>query len=107
MSLIKVLGALESPNGITSHSKRPSFVLKAVFHSSPGLILIWRYPLLKSILEKISAPPSWSRRSLILGMGNLYFTAILLIALLSTHILQLPSFFGVNKAETAHGLKLG
>ena len=37
---MKVLGALDNPNGITSHSYNPSFVLKAVFHSSPSQILI-------------------------------------------------------------------
>ncbi|MFS7959420.1 hypothetical protein Hanom_Chr08g00690911 [Helianthus anomalus] len=51
-----VLGAFESPNGMTIHSYNPSRVLKAVFHSSPGRILIWWYPLRKSTLEKIVAP---------------------------------------------------
>jgi hypothetical protein len=31
-----VLGALVNPNGITNHSYKPNFVLKAVFHSSPS-----------------------------------------------------------------------
>ncbi|CAJ2661906.1 unnamed protein product [Trifolium pratense] len=34
ISLMKVLGALVSPNDITNHSYKPYFVLKAVFHSS-------------------------------------------------------------------------
>ena len=32
----KVLGILDNPKGMTTHSYRPSLVLKAVFHSSPG-----------------------------------------------------------------------
>jgi len=39
-------------------------------------------------------------------MGNLYLTVIRLMAQLSTHILQLPSFFGMNNAGTTQGLKL-
>ena len=50
-NLIKVLEAFVKPNGITNHSYKPSFVLKVVFHSSPSLILIWWYPLFKSMLE--------------------------------------------------------
>lgn len=62
---------------------------------------------LQVYLEKINAPPSWSSKSLIRGIGKRYFTVIRFMALLSTDILQLPSFFGVNKAGTAQGLKLG
>jgi hypothetical protein len=32
--LMKVVGAFVKPNGMTNHSKRPSFDLKAVFHKS-------------------------------------------------------------------------
>jgi hypothetical protein len=38
--LIKVLDALVNLKGITSHSYNPSFILKVVFHSSPGLMRI-------------------------------------------------------------------
>uniref|UniRef100_A0A0A9FFV2 Uncharacterized protein n=1 Tax=Arundo donax TaxID=35708 RepID=A0A0A9FFV2_ARUDO len=41
INLMKVLGALVKPKGITNHSYRPNLVLKAVFHSSPNFILIW------------------------------------------------------------------
>src|SRR5688500_8543431 len=44
--------------------------------------------------------------SSILGIGNLYFTVILFTLLLSTHILQVPSFLGTSKVGTAHGLRL-
>jgi hypothetical protein len=38
---INVLAALVRPNGMPNHSYSPSFVLKSVFHSSPGLTRIW------------------------------------------------------------------
>ena len=41
ISLMKVAGASVSPKGMTNHSKRPSLDLKAVFHSSEGLIGTW------------------------------------------------------------------
>lgn len=107
MRHIKVLEAFERPNDITSHSKRPTLVLKAIFHSLPGLIRIWWYPLFRSILENKEAPPNWSRRSLILGIGNLYLIVNLFMAQLSTHNLQDPSFLGANKVGTTQGLKLG
>ncbi|KAK4549009.1 hypothetical protein RGQ29_032769 [Quercus rubra] len=40
------------------------------------------------------------------GIGKQYFTMILLMAQLSTHILQVPSFFGVKSARTTEGLIL-
>jgi hypothetical protein len=40
INLINLLGAFVNPNGMTSHSYKPSFVLNVVFHSSPSLILI-------------------------------------------------------------------
>lgn len=38
-------------------------------------------------------------------MGKRYLTMILLIARLSMHIRQVPSFLGVRSAGTAHGLE--
>ena len=35
---MKVPSVLVNQNGITSHSNKLSFVLKAIFHSSPGQI---------------------------------------------------------------------
>ena len=32
INLINVLGASVNPNGMTSHSNKPSFVLNVVFH---------------------------------------------------------------------------
>ena len=41
MRRVKVLGAFESPNGMTSHSYNPSLVLKAVFYFSfEGCLLL-------------------------------------------------------------------
>ena len=69
---MKVAGALERPNSITTHSNKSSFVLKAVFHSSPSLILIWWYPFRRSILEKALAPDkqSSSHPFLVVGIGT-------------------------------------
>jgi hypothetical protein len=38
IGLMKVAGEFVNPKGMTSHSKRPSLALKAVFHTSDGLI---------------------------------------------------------------------
>ena len=102
--LIKVLGAFVSPKGITNHSYNPYLVWKAVFHSSPSWILIWWYPLWRSIWLKIQKPCNSSSISSSLGMGCRYFIVILLTALQSTHILQVPSFFGTSQTGTARGL---
>jgi len=103
---MKVLGALDSSKGIINHSYNPSFVFNAVFHSFPGRILIWWYPLLRSILEKIVAPVITSNISSRRGMGKQYLMVILLIVWLSRHICHVPSFFGAKSAGTAHELKL-
>lgn len=47
-----------------------------------------------------------SNKLVIRGIENRYFTVILLMAQLSTHIRQLSSFFGVSSASTVHGLML-
>jgi hypothetical protein len=39
--LIKVVGAFVKPKGMTNHSKRPSFDLKEVFHTSVCSIGTW------------------------------------------------------------------
>lgn len=98
--------ALNSPKGITNHSYKPLWVLKIIFYSSPGWIQIWWYPLFKSIFKNIFDPPNLSSISYSRGIKNWYFTMILLIALLSTYILQLSFFFGVSKSKTTHGLIL-
>ena len=41
ISLMKVVGAFVNSKGMTNHSKRPSLALKAVFHTSDGLIGTW------------------------------------------------------------------
>lgn len=40
------------------------------------------------------------------GIENWYFTMILLIARLCTHILHVLSFFGVRRVDMAYGLRL-
>jgi len=59
-----VLEVLDNPKDITNHSYSPSLILNTVFHSSPGQILIGWYPLLRSILENITAPDIKSSISL-------------------------------------------
>jgi hypothetical protein len=39
--LMKVVGAFVKPKGMTNHSKRPSFDLKAVFYTSVCSIGTW------------------------------------------------------------------
>ena len=102
---MKVLGALVKPKGITSHSYKPNLVLKVVFHSSPNFILIWWYPLLKSSFEKIIEPLNSSSMSSNLGIGWWYHIVILLMPLQSTHMRQLPSFFGTKITRIAQGLR--
>jgi hypothetical protein len=41
IKLMKVVGALVKPKGITSHSKRPSLDLKFVFHTSVDSMGTW------------------------------------------------------------------
>ena len=63
-------------------------------------------PLLESILENIVEPCNSSSKSSNLGIGKRYLMVMLLKALLSMHMHQVPSFLGTNKAGTAHGLML-
>ena len=51
----KVAGAFANPKYMTLAWKRPSFVTKAVFHSSPSLMRTLLYPHLRSILVNIDA----------------------------------------------------
>jgi hypothetical protein len=62
-------------------------------------IRIWWYPLRKSILEKTIEPLNSSSMSSNLGIGYLYRIMMLLMALQSTHMRQVPSFFGTKKQE--------
>ena len=103
---MKVLGALDNPNGITIHSYSPSLVVKAIFHSSPSQIWIWWYPLRKSILLKYLASDSTSILLSKCGIGNRYLMVILLIYMLSVYILHVLSFFRVNNAGTTHGVMI-
>ena len=104
ISLMNILDVFVNPNDMTNHSHNPSIILKDIFHSSPNKILIWWYPFLKSIFEKINTPYIWFSMSSNHEIENLYPTVILLMAQLSTHICQL--LFCVNKARTTHELKL-
>ena len=64
------------------------------------------YAFWRSILEKMSDPTIVSNRSSSLGMRNIYLIVIILMALLSTHILQLSSFLSVSNTGVAQGLRL-
>jgi hypothetical protein len=52
---IKYPGALVKPNDMTTYSYNPYLVENAVLGISCGLIFIWWYPDLKSILENTLA----------------------------------------------------
>ena len=106
ISLINVLGALVSQNGIISHSYIPSFILKVVFQSSPSLILIWWYPLIKSILVKYVAPLKKLIKSSILVNENMYLMVMLLMALKSMQILHSHPFFRANTTSNSHRLSI-
>src|SRR3954466_1388411 len=59
INLMKVLGALVNPKGITNHSYKPNLVLNAVFHSSPNFIRIFNAKLdvrFKELLNRLPAP---------------------------------------------------
>lgn len=87
INLMNMLGALHKPNDITSHSYKPSLILKVVFHSFPCLTVIGWYPLFKSSLEHTLEPVSLSTISSNLGIENMHLIVILLIALLYMHML--------------------
>ena len=98
-----MLRALVRPKGMTDHSYKSYFVLKAVFHSSVSFILIWWYSLFRSILENTQDSYNFSSILSSLGMDYRYFIIMLLMAWQSTHILHIPSFLGINKTRTTHG----
>jgi hypothetical protein len=56
--VIKFAGAFFKPKGMTNHSKRPYFDLKAVFHTYVYSIGTWWYPYFRSILLKYFSPIS-------------------------------------------------
>lgn len=96
---MKVQGALVCTNGIANHSYELSFILKAILHSSPLRILIWWYPLLKSILVNICRFTIISNMSSNLDINNRYLTVIILMPLLLMSMCQL-FLFGVRNATT-------
>ena len=51
-------GALQRPEGITTHSKAPNCTLKAIFSTSSPWIRIWWNPLTWSIFEETVETPS-------------------------------------------------
>ena len=64
-----VNGALQRSKGITTHSKAPNCVLKAVFSISLSWIRIWWNPLTRSIFENTVEPPSVLQMDWINGKG--------------------------------------
>ena len=71
-----VARALQRPNVITSDSKSPRGVLKAVLCSSPLRMRILLYPHWTSNLVKNHAPKSLSISSGIKGIGAAFFLVI-------------------------------
>jgi hypothetical protein len=69
---IKYAGAFVRPKDMTRYSYNPYLVKNAVLGISCGLILIWWYPDLKSILENTLAFDSWSNKMSIRGKGYLF-----------------------------------
>ena len=108
MTLMNVLGAFDNLKGMTNHSYNPSLILKVIFHSSLRGYESDVYVTKVHFQKKLGSdgPTIMSNKSSSLGMGNLYLTVIRLMARLSTHILQLPSFFGKSNASTTYGLNL-
>jgi hypothetical protein len=53
--LINVVGLFVKPKGMSNHSKRCSFDLKEVFHTSVCSIVTWWYPYFRLILLKYLA----------------------------------------------------
>ena len=76
--LMKVVGELVKPKGMTYHSNNPSLVLKVVLHTLVDTIGVWWYPDLRSSFVKKLAPFRLSMSSSIRGRGYLFFTKILL-----------------------------
>jgi len=78
--------------------------LPLVFRPDPDLVVTAYQINLRiyaSISQHVQSSMSSNR-----GIGNLYFIVLLLMARLSMHILQVPSFLGVSNAGTAQGLML-
>lgn len=93
---MKILGAFDSPNSITSHSNKFSirYQHKFEFRGSQS----WKILELQPI--DLTSPE-------IVGTGNLYLTVILWMARLSIHKRLEPSFLGASRAGMTHGLRLG
>ena len=62
-------GTLQRQKGITTHSKSPNCVLKAIFPISSSWIWIWWNPLTRSIFEYTVEPPSVLKMEWIYGNG--------------------------------------
>jgi len=106
MNHMNMLGALDSTNGMIIHSYNPWWVLNVVFHSSPRLLMIWWYSLLRLILENILDLANWSNMSSRHGIRYLYFIVFWLMARLSTHIRHDSFFFGTKRVDITQGLIL-
>ena len=69
---IKYAGAFVKPKDMTRYSYNPYLVEKAVLGISYGLMFIWWYPDLKSILENTLALDNWSNKISIRGRGYMF-----------------------------------
>ena len=64
---LKVAGALQSPNGMTTNSNNPEWIAKAVFSMESGAIFTCKYPDERSRVVKNFELASRSRESSTLG----------------------------------------
>ena len=100
-------GALQRPKGITTHSKEPNCVLKAVFSISSSWIRIWWNPLTRSIFENAVEPPSVLKMAWINGKGYRSRTFRVFNTRDSTHIRHLPFAFFTSRQPAPYGLEDG
>ena len=107
INLMKVVGELVKPKGMTNHSKKPSLDLKVVFQTSVCSIGTWWWPDFRSFFLKNLAPLSWSMRSSIKGIWYRFQTLILLRALQLIQSLHVPYFFCKSMIRLPQGEEVG
>lgn len=98
----KVAGAIVRPHGMTSHSKRPSWQVKAVFYPSSARRVAYQYPAVQSSGKKNCASPRESRQSSILGIGYVSFLVIVFSRRQFTQNRGLPFLLGTTTTGLDH-----
>ena len=92
---------------MTTHSKYPNCVLKALFLMSLSWIRIWWNPLIRLIFERSVEPPSVPSMYCIEGRGYPSRTVRVSKAQKSTHIRHLPFAFLTSRQPAPYGLDYG